>query len=163
MRASATIGSWAQVGGDLGGRPVPGFDVGAGVAEEADGAQVHQRRPPVPTRHTHRLRNGLGGAVRIVAVGGDVGDTRPRAASSTQPFGEATEMPRPLSSQTNTSGSGRPCCTQYPAVFSAPTAVEWLMLCVAETADGDGVLGPARSHAQSSRTVDGEGHAHGAR
>ena len=36
-------------------------------------------------------------------------------------------MPQPLSSQTTTRGRGTRWCTAWPAAFSAPTAVEWLI------------------------------------
>lgn len=49
------------------------------------------------------------------------------AACATQPAGLGTEIPSPLSSQTNSSGSGRPWVTQYPAAFNAPAVVEWLI------------------------------------
>ena len=52
---------------------------------------------------------------------------RPETAASTQPGGVRTLMPRPLSSHTTSSGSGSRWYAQYPAVLSAPTAVEWLI------------------------------------
>src|SRR2546429_6345045 len=52
---------------------------------------------------------------------------RAETAASTQPGGVRTLMPRPLSSHTTSSGSGSRWYAQYPAVLSAPTAVEWLI------------------------------------
>src|SRR3954464_4288026 len=47
-------------------------------------------------------------------------------ADSIQPGGVGTEMPKPLSSQTNRIGTGRPRKAVASAVLIAPAAGEWL-------------------------------------
>ncbi|TWJ20234.1 hypothetical protein JD76_00330 [Micromonospora endolithica] len=44
----------------------------------------------------------------------------------TQPFGERTLMPSPLSSQTNSTGMRRPVWSYQPAVLNAAVALAWL-------------------------------------
>src|SRR5512133_2340663 len=47
-------------------------------------------------------------------------------AASIQPLGVGTEMPKPLSSQTSSIGTGKPRKAVARAVLIAPAAVEWL-------------------------------------
>src|SRR5262249_40624949 len=45
------------------------------------------------------------------------------SAAATQPSGERTDSPSPLSSQTNRIGSRRPACSHQPAVLNAAVAL----------------------------------------
>ncbi len=67
---------------------------------------------------------------------------------SIQPAGVLTLMPRPLSSHTSSSGSGRPWYAHQDAVFIAPTAVEWFAdaspkLATTRQSRGHGVSSPS--------------------
>jgi hypothetical protein len=99
----------AQVGGDLLGPAVAGLDVGAGVGHEADGAQVQERGPAVPAHPRRRGAAVCTASTRSQPVGGEVLEPgRLPYACATQPSGVGTLMPMPLSSQTSSSGIGRP-------------------------------------------------------
>src|SRR5206468_3014842 len=51
---------------------------------------------------------------------------RARSVAATQPSGDRTLMPIPLSSHTNSSGSRSPVWSHQPAVLSAAVALAWL-------------------------------------
>src|SRR4029453_7452092 len=67
-------------------------------------------------------------------------------ADSIQPLGVGTEMPKPLSSQTKSIGTGRPRNAVASAVLIAPTALEWF----AERAPKEHSTRASSGHSQST-------------
>ena len=116
-----------EVGADVGGRAVGRLDVGARVAEVANGAEVEHRRPPRlahPVRELARERaSAPRGRRRRRSRSGS--PARLESALATQPDGDGTLIPRPLSSQTKSSGTGRRWWAACAAVLSAACAVAW--------------------------------------
>ena len=118
-----------ELGVDLRQPAVARLDVGAGVAEEAHRPQMEQGRAA-------GLSHMVGGEPGGLAEPCPGRRRRPRSIrcrvdgrrSRPSPVGVGTEMPSPLSSQTNSNGRGRPCHVVYPAVLSAPAVVEWFRL-----------------------------------
>ena len=114
---------------DLLARPVRGLEVGAGVAQEAHGSKVEDRRDAGARGPTRRARCAVASSslrasspsARSIASSG-----RPWSDCSTHASGVGTLIPRPLSSQTKSSGSGVPPYARCAAVLSAACAVAWL-------------------------------------
>src|SRR5215218_11176466 len=67
-------------------------------------------------------------------------------ACSIQPDGVGTEMPRPLSSQTNRIGTGSPRYAVASAALIAPAAVEWF----AEASPNEHSTTASSGHSQST-------------
>ena len=80
-----------------------------------------------------------------------------------QPRGVRVLMPRPLSSQTSSSGQSRRTCVRYAAALKAPAAVEWFTeaspkLAMTSASSGHGVSRPstfASPRAKPSPTARG--------
>ena len=121
-------GSRSEVGPHVGGRAVGGLDVGAGVAEVADGARGGARPADASRAPSRRARaRARERRCGIVAGGALVADrpARLESALATQPEGDGTLIPRPLSSQTKSSGTGRCWWAACAVVLSAACAVAW--------------------------------------
>src|SRR4029453_1005817 len=67
-------------------------------------------------------------------------------ADSIQPLGVGTEVPKPLSSQTKSIGTGRPRNAVASAVLIAPTALEWF----AEASPKEHSTTASSGHSQST-------------
>ena len=68
-----------------------------------------------------------------------------------QPGGVGTEMPRPLSSHTSSSGMRMPCRALQLAALIAPVAVEWLAEASPKLATDERVVRPAQRRAEPRR------------
>ena len=148
-----------QVGGDLVGGPVGHLGVGAGVAHQPDHGQVQHGRAAVLARtQADRLDRGVVGGGQVAAVGGGVAQARAGTAarSATQPAGDRTLMPSPLSSQTSSSGSRRPEWSYQPAALKAAVGAGVVDRGVAERGDHDGV-GAATRRSATPRTAPARG------
>ncbi len=107
-RAVASSGIAVVVGLDVPGSPVGDLGVAAGVAEEPHGLQVQEDRPArARVRGAHGLGDRPPGGHRVGPVGRDVVQPGPGPVRGLDPpAGVGTEMPQPLSSQTNRIGAG---------------------------------------------------------
>ena len=80
-----------------------------------------------------------------------------------QPRGVRVLMPRPLSSQTSSSGQSRCTCVRYAAALRAPAAVEWLTEASPKLATTSASSGHGVSRPSSLREPQGEAEPDGAR
>ena len=158
-RAWPAVASSGSRAGRRGSRPaaVGRLDVGAGVAAEAHRPQVEERRRRScgPTRRAPRRRRTR----RSDRCRRRRSAARPPASgAATHPAGVGTLIPHPLSSHTNSSGSGSPWWAVYGGGVDRALRGRVVERGVAEAADGDGVRRPRRAPEPTGAT-DGERHA----
>ena len=153
----ATSGSRARSAAISAGAAVGDLGVGAGVAHQPDHAQVQHGRSALGADPFDRLDRGV--------VGGRPGRSRPRCVyrrpgrlrsiAATQPSGERTLMPEPLSSQTNSTGSRLAGVVEPAGGVEGGLGDGVVDRRVAEGADHDRVVRPARLRPAGLATAAG--------
>jgi translation initiation factor IF-2 len=120
------------------------LDVAAGVAPQPDGLEVEEDGAALAAGQLDRVLGRRPDLVEL-ALRPDVGEARQRLTlRSTQPRGVATEMPMPLSSQTNSTGSGPRPRRGQRAALRRRCAVAWLRDASPNEHHHDGVVGHVR-------------------
>ena len=148
------------VGPDLRARPVRGLQVRARVTEVAHGRRCStagdrcSRTHSPSSREVSSTEAGRSPSTRSTASSG-----RPWSDCSTNAFGVGTLIPRPLPSQTKSSGSGGPSYARKDVALSAACAVAWF----SDASPNEHTTIASSAHADSTprrRALDRERHPH---
>ena len=155
-----------EIGPHVGRGAVGGLDVGAGVAEVANGAGGGARRADASRAPSRRARGRLparrpGSSPAARSRSGC--PARLESALATQPEGDGTLIPRPLSSQTKSSGTGRCWWAAWAVVLRAACAVAWFSEASPKLQTTTASPGQAARDAELARPVDRDRDADGAR
>ena len=141
-------------------RPVAGFDVGAGVAHEAHGAQVQERRPAVRPHPRGEIAGDVVGVGEVAAVGelvAELGDVAERGLDPSRGGRHADAPPVVLAHEQQRE--------RQTLMGGVPGGVDRALrrrvvgTGVTERADRERIDGPRRRHAETFRTADRERHA----
>ncbi len=150
-----------EIGPNGSGRAVRGLDVGAGMAEVANGAQVQHRRTPRLTHPVRQVTCGGERSCRIVTVGRLVakgGAARERVRDPPGRRRNADPDPVVLADEEQRHGQMLVCRVGRRVERGLGGRV--VQRCVAEAADDDRVVGPGALDAELARPVDRDRHPH---